>query len=168
MSGIWAAVRSFLPNKHVNPLRTQENAIFMMESDTPWFGIITFIGTLLVFTLPQFFQAEVISALEQIFGDRARFAALLALPLTAVLTWYCYDYLTPSNVCFGGCPELYEHGFSLSRYVRTLAVQTPITLFSFLYLDADLRGVSRVPALLGALTLAVVAGGFWGYVRALG
>jgi hypothetical protein len=159
----------FIDFVHGNPHRTQENAIFMMKADTPLFGIIAFIGTLLVFTLPQFFQAEVIRALEQIFGDRARFAALLALPLTTLLTWYCCDYLMPSNLCFAGnCMEPYEHGLSLSRYVGTCTIQAPITLFSFLYLDANLRGVSRMPVLLGALAIAVVAGGFRGYVEALG
>ena len=64
--------------------------------------------------------------------------------------------------------ESYEHGLSLSRYVRTFAVQTPITLFSFLYLDAGLRGVSRKPVLFGALTIAVVAGGIRGYLMARG
>jgi hypothetical protein len=132
-------------------------------------GVIAVFGTFLIFALPQLFQAVLIGVLAPVFGDRARFAVLLALPLTAVLSWFCYDYLTPSNVCLGGCEELYEHGFSLSRYVRTtLAVQIPITLFSFLYLDADLRGVSRVPVLLGALAVTIVAGGFWGYVKALG
>jgi hypothetical protein len=78
------------------------NAMFLMKAYTPVAGIIALIGTFLVFALPQFFQAEVVGALDQIFGDRARFAALLALPLTAVLPWYCYDYLTPSNLCFAG------------------------------------------------------------------
>jgi len=159
----------FIDFVHGNPHRTQENALFMMKASTPLFGVIAFIGTLLVFTLPQFFEAEVVRAFNQIFGDRVGFAALLALPLTAVLTWYCYDYLTRSNLCFAGnCMESYEHGLSLSRYVRTFAVQTPITLFSFLYLDAGLRGVSRKPVLFGALTIAVVAGGIRGYLMARG
>jgi hypothetical protein len=35
---------------HGNPHRTQENALFMMKAYTPLFGVIAFIGTLLVFT----------------------------------------------------------------------------------------------------------------------
>jgi hypothetical protein len=152
---------------HGNPHRTQENAIFMMKMNTPLFGAIAFIGTFVVFTLPQFFEAEVVRALDQIFGDRARFAALLALPLTAVLTWYCFDYLTPSNLCFAGnCMETYEHGLSVSRYVTTLAIQTPITVFNLSYFNAGLSGHSKKPILLAALAATLVAGGIWGYLMA--
>ena len=138
--------------------------MFLMKAYTPVAGIIALIGTFLVFALPQFFQAEVVGALDQIFGDRARFAALLALPLTAVLPWYCYDYLTPSNLCFAGnCMEPYEHGLSGSRYMMTLVIQTPITLFGFLYFDAGLRGASKRPVVVAALAIAVVIGGIWGF-----
>ena len=60
-------------------------------------GVFAVLGTFLVFALPQLFQAVLIGVLGPIFGDRARFAVLLVLPLTAVLTWYCSDYLTPSR-----------------------------------------------------------------------
>jgi hypothetical protein len=159
----------FIDFVHGNPHRTRENAISMMKDGAPISAIIALIGTFLVLTLPQFFQAEVVGASHQIFGDRARFAALLALPLTAVLTWYCYDYLTPSNLCFAGnCMEPYDHGMSISRYVKALVIQAPITLFGFLYFDAGLRGQSRGPILLAALAVALVAGGIRGYLMARG
>src|SRR4051794_29254573 len=91
----------FIDFVHGNPYRTQESVIEMMKVDAPLFGIIGFVGTLVVLTLPQFFQAEIAGAAKQAFGDRARFAVLLTLPATAVLTWYCYDYLTPSNFGYG-------------------------------------------------------------------
>ena len=62
---------------HGNRHRTQDNAISMMKAFTPWAGVIAFIETFLVFTLPQVFQAEVVGALDQICGDRARFAVCL-------------------------------------------------------------------------------------------
>jgi len=152
---------------HGNPHRTKDNAISMMKAFAPVFGIVTMIGTFLVFTLPQFFQAEVVVVFDRLCGDRARFAALPALPLTAVLTWYCYDYLTPSNLCFAGnCMQAYEHGLSISRYMAAVAIQTPITLFSFLYFNTDLSGSSRKPVLLATLAIAIVIGGVLGYVRA--
>jgi hypothetical protein len=152
---------------HGNPHRTQDNAISMMKAFTPWAGVIAFMGTFLVFTLPQLFQAEVVGALDRISGDRARFAVWPALPLTAVLTWYCYDYLTPSNLCFAGnCMEAYEHGLSTSRYMTALAIQTPITLFSFLYFNTDLSGRSKKSVLLAGLAIAIVIGGLSGYLRA--
>ena len=130
---------------HGNPHRSQENALFMMKAYTPLFGAIAYIGTLLVFTLPQLFQAEMVGVLDRIFGDRARFAVLPALPLTAVLTWYCYDYLTPSNLGFAGSSTevYYEHGLSILRYGIALAIQAPITVFSVLYFNADLGGYSK-------------------------
>ncbi len=156
----------FVDFVHGNPHRTQENALFMMKAYTPVFGLVAFVGTFLVFTLPQFFQAEAIRASRQMLGDRARFAALLVLPLAAVLTWYCYDYLTPSNVCIPGCMESYEHGISVARYVTALAIQAPITLFSFLYFNASSRSQSKRPIVLVALAIALVVGGIRGYLMA--
>ena len=154
---------------HGNPHRTLENALFMMEAYAPPFGIIAFIGTLLVFTLPQLFQAEWVGALDRLFGDRARFVALPALPLTTLLTWYCYDYLTPSAPNFAGnLTVLYEHGLSLSRYTTTMAIQMPVTLFGLLYLNAHLSGRSKRPLLLAALAITLVAGGIRGYLMARG
>jgi hypothetical protein len=160
----------FIDFVHDNPHRTQENAISMMKTNTPVFAVIALIWTFLVFTLPQFLQAELVGGFEAIFGDRARFAPLLALPVTAVLTWYCYDYLPPSNLClsFGSCAEAYEHGLSTSRYLTALAVQAPLTLFSFLYFDAALCGQSKIPVLLGALAITLVVGGLRGYLLARG
>jgi heme/copper-type cytochrome/quinol oxidase subunit 4 len=159
----------FVDFVHGNPHRTQENAIFMMTTYSPLFGVITIIGTYLVFTLPQLFQAGLIGNFERMFGDRARFAPLLALPLTTVLTWYCYDYFTPSNLCFAGsCMDYYEHGLSVPRYLMALLAQMPITLFCFLYFEAGFRGRSKTPIILAALSIALVAGGIRGYVLARG
>ncbi|HEY0910500.1 MAG TPA: hypothetical protein VGD75_09755 [Bradyrhizobium sp.] len=92
---------------------------------------------------------------------------MLALPVTAVLTWYCYDYLTPSVPNFAGnFTEPYTHGLSLRRYVRTLAVQTSVTLFSSLYLSAHISGRSKAALLLAALAMTLVAGEIWGYLMA--
>jgi hypothetical protein len=147
----------FVDFVHSNPLRTQGDVILMMVVQTPLLGVIATIGAFLVFTLPQFFQAGVIGILTQVYGSRARFAVFLALPFTAVLTWYCYDYLTPSD------STSYEHGISSSRYLMTLAFQAPITLFGFLYFEAGFRGVSKKPVLIVALAVAIVLGGILGH-----
>jgi hypothetical protein len=152
----------FIDFVHGNPHRTQENAKEMMLGHTPIFGFAGLIGAFLVFTLPQFFQAELIRILDHIFGNRARFAALAALPLTAVLTWYCYEYLTPTGTDW--IP--YEHGLSISRYIKTLAIQALVTLFSFLYFEAGFRGGSKKPVLAAALAIAIVVGAIWGYMKA--
>jgi hypothetical protein len=155
---------------HGNPHRPQSNAVFMMVVFTPILGIFGAIGTLLVFTLPQFFQAALIVNLGRMFGGRARFASLLALPLTAILTWYCYDYLTPTdfNLGINVGPDWtpFEHSLSISRFLRSLAAQAPVTLFNFLNLNARLRGTSKISILVASLAIAIVLGLINGYLMA--
>jgi hypothetical protein len=155
---------------HTNPHRTMGNVVIMMVVETPLICVIAIIGCFLVFTVPQFFQAGMIVTLHPIFGSRARFIVLPVLPLTAVLTWYCYDYLTPSDLNLGvnASPNWtpYEHGISSSRYLMTLVTQVPITLFSFLYFEVEFHRWSRKPFLVAGLILAVIIGGVWGYETA--
>ena len=140
----------------------------MMVFYTPIFGIIAIIRSIIVFALPQFCQAFLIRFLTQTFGDRARFYVLLALPLTAILTWYCYDF---STLDFTFAPNgdsdwtPYQHGLTTRRYLMSLAIQAPVTLFSFLYFNAGSRRRKRT-VLLAALALAVVIGGIWGHMSA--
>jgi hypothetical protein len=155
---------------HGNPHRTRENVISMMEMDPPILGVIAAIGSFLVFTLPQIFQAALVTIWHRMVSHQARFAVLPALPLTAVLTWYCYDYLTPSdfNLGINTGPDWtpYQHGISIARYMNTLVFQTPVTLFSFLYFDASVRGASKWPILIATLVITIAIGGIWGYVTA--
>jgi hypothetical protein len=144
---------------HGNPHRTRENVVSMMITTTPTLSVVAVIGSILVFTLPQVFQAVLLAVLHRTLGSRAQFAALAALPLTAVLTWYGYDYLTPS-----WAP--YQHGISVSRYLGALAFQAPVTLFSFLYINAGFRAASKWPIVIAALVLTFAGGGVWGYVTA--
>ena len=151
------------------PQQTWRNLVFMMTAAALIVGFIAAIGSILVFTLPQLFQAALVESWHRTLGDRARFAAIPALPLTAVLTWYCYDYLTPSDFAPGyiGPPSPpYQHGISIARYAAALGVQAPVALFSFLYLDAEFRRVSRWPLLMATLILTIASGGIWGYVTA--
>jgi hypothetical protein len=148
---------------HGNPHRTRDVVISMMLVQTPLFGVIAVIGALLVFTLPQFFQAALIGILNEILGSSARSAALAALPLAAVLTWYCYDYLTPSDFALSSDSTSYEHGISSSRYLMTLAYQAPISLFAFLYFEAGFRGFSRKPVIIAAAAVAIIIGVICGH-----
>jgi hypothetical protein len=104
---------------------------------TPLLGLIAAIGTAIVFAVPKCFQAVVAGALVHRFGDPARVASLLVLPITAVITWYCYHYLTPSDlnlgIDVGPDWQPYQHGLTAARYLATLACQTPATLFSLAY-----------------------------------
>jgi hypothetical protein len=152
---------------HGNPNRPLDNVLLMMTVQAALFGFITVIGALLVFTVPQIFQAVLVNLCNRIWGSRGRFAALVALPFTAILTWYCYDYLTPSDFNLGineGADWTpYQHGISTSRYLGALSFQTPATLFSFTYFEARYRGRSARLLLLAVLTIAVAVSVVCGY-----
>ncbi len=160
------AVVSFAYGK---PDQAWHELVLRMTAAALVFGFIAAIGSILVFTLPQLFQAALVESWHRALGDRARFAALPALPITAVLTWYCYEYLTPTDFAPGyiGPPSpTYQHGISIARYAAALQFQAPVTLFSFLYLDSEFRHASRWPLLVAALIAAIASGGIWGYVTA--
>jgi hypothetical protein len=157
---------------HGNPHRTQENAVEMMFMFTPLFGLIAAIATVIVFTLPQCFQTLVSSALVRRFGGRAQAAILLALPMTAIFTWYSYDYLMPSYtplaITAGPDWQPFQHGLTMVRYLVALGCQTPATVFSVAYISAAGSRLPRKAVLLLALAAAVLAGGLGGYREAVG
>jgi hypothetical protein len=128
------------------------------------------IGTLLVFTLPQIFQAWLFGRFDRKFGERGRLAVLIALPLTAVLTWYCYDYLTPSGVVFdtsgGESWRPYQHGISVSRYFKAMGLQALVTVFGLAHFETNHRGRSTLPVIITTLVLLLTVGVIWGYESA--
>lgn len=130
-------------------------------------GITTLIGMLLVFTLPQCFQAMVSRGLVRRFGSRAHVGVLLALPVTAVVTWYCYDYLFAPFFSFGANQgpawKPHQHGLTATRYLGALAFQAPATMFSAAYAAAEMGRLSRKAVLLLALVAAVITGGIMGH-----
>ena len=152
---------------HGNPHRTKANAMLMMMTFPLIFGVIAIIGSFIVFTMPHCLQAIVADVLVSRFGRRAQFGGLLALPLTAILAWYCYDYLTPTdfNLGINVGPDWmpYQHGLTMWRYLAMLTVQTPISLFSLWYCDATILHGSKKSVILAALVLAVVVGVIWGH-----
>jgi hypothetical protein len=142
---------------HGNPGRTREMAIIMMVVENPVVGLIAFVGSLIVFALPQWFQAALSSFITRRFGKLSSAGVVLALPITTLITWYSFDYLTPSF------PE-FEHGLTVVRYLATLGFQATATLFSVLYDITSGSGRPRRKTLI-VLTLAatVVAGAFLGF-----
>jgi len=134
-------------------------------------GVASIVSAFLTFALSQFFQALVSDILVRLLGDRGQFGILPALPLTAILSWYCWDYLTPPfqlGINAGTDWAPYQHGLTLTRYLMMLIVQTPVTLFSLAYCDATVRQNSRKPTVRAALALAIVAGVVFGLWRVTG
>jgi hypothetical protein len=151
---------------HGNSHRTYANAVLTAVLFPLLFGFVSLIGSFLTFAAPQCFQALVSDVLVRLLGLRAQFCILLALPLTAGLAWYCYDYLTPSDVQLGinaGADWTpHQHGLTMNRYLTMLVVQTPLTLFSLVYCDAAIRHGSKKSTVQAALALAVLVGVFLG------
>lgn len=152
---------------HGNPHRTKVNAMLMMGLFPLAFAVIAMIGTFLVFTLPQLFQATVADVLVSRFASGAQLGVLLALPLTAILAWYSYDYLTPTDFNLGinvGADWMpYQHGLTMPRYLAMLTIQDPISLFSVLHWHATIHRSSKKTMIGAALVLAVLVGVILGY-----
>jgi hypothetical protein len=157
---------------HGNPHRTKANAVLMIMLYPPIVGLVAILGSFVVFTLPQCFQAIMSDVLARRLGRKGQFWILLALPLTVTLAWYCYDYLPPTvpnlGINVGADWPPYQHGLTLRRYLTMLIIQTPITLFSLAYCDAAVRHRSRKSIVLAAVVLALVVGVLHGYWMANG
>lgn len=153
---------------HGNSHRTQENAVFMMVFFSPLFGVIAFTGALLVFTLPQFLQAMVVNLSDRLSWQRPVLLVIAILPITTALTWYCWEYLTPTDFNLGineGADwKPYQHGITWLRYVKTFGLQAPVTLFSLLRHSVDSKP-SRKKIMLITLAIVILAGGGLGYIR---
>jgi hypothetical protein len=135
------------------------------------FGSAAIVASFLVLTVPQGFQSLVSDALVCCFGRRGQFGVLLALPITAILTWYCYDYLTPTMppLAIGSGPDWapFQHGITLQRYLGALIFQTPVTLFSVCYCGAAIRQISKESVVLTGFIFAVVVGVVLGSLTAV-
>ena len=170
VGGNFAVEGIFVDLVHGHPHRTPEDAISMLLLVAPIMGGTAAIESVLVFALPQVFQAAVVAVCGRALGNRSGLALFPALPLTVVLTWYCYDYLTPTNDGLGLSYDpdrtLYEPGISPARFLRALKYQFPVTLFGFLYFELDCRRASKWPLLLATLVLTTASAGIWGYVEA--
>jgi len=158
-------------NAHLT-LKYTADAVGTVMVIAPLFGLIAAVDTVIVFTLPQSFQALVSGVLEAWFGGRAQVAVLMVLPMTAVITWYAFDFLMPSYtplaITYAPDWQPYQHGLTPARYLAALAYQTPATLFSVAYVGTiGSPGRRRVVVRL-AFAAAVLAGGYAEYRVATG
>jgi hypothetical protein len=160
----------FVDFVHGNPHRTQENAIWMIKYYTPIGCLIAGIGTLVVFTPAQYLQAASIAILLKRFGSRGWYGIAIVVATAAVVSWYCYDYLTPSNFNLGiNIVTMYQHGLTLHRYLVTLGIQALVTSFSLMRWRLQMSDNRRATTfLILAMSVASVAfGALEGYDNAL-
>lgn len=155
---------------HGNPHRPKSNAISMMEFDPLLFGAIAMAGVLIVFSLSQAIQGMMMRFLYPRFGRNAYIYIGLAIPLISIITWYCYDYLTPTGtlgIDAGADWAPYQHGITLKRYLLTLVCQGIVTAFSIFNFDVGIRNQSKTSVLLGIVLLTIIVGETLGYRNAM-
>ena len=161
----------FIDFIHGNPHRPKSNAVVMMFIFPLLTGIVALIGTFLVFIISQIFQAGTLLLTERRYGLKAVIFLAFTLPLTTLVTWYCYDYLTPSEMNFGfNAPEdwtPYKHGLTGARYLKSFVAQLLITIFNVLYWISIYKKNIRKPLLFTTLIIAILVGSVWGYVMAI-
>jgi hypothetical protein len=152
---------------HGNPHRSQQNALEMMALYSPILALIAFIGTLLCFGPSQLLQAVAAGWLSRRIDTRFLASMTLLLPVAAAITWYSYDYLTPSdfNLAINEGPDWqpYQHGITVTRYLGAIAAQLPISVFSAIHVSTVDYPFYRRALVVSSLTLAVVGGATWGY-----
>ena len=127
-----------------NPTKIQQQASMLAILLTFDFLIAT-LGLFLIAGASQFVVAATASLLARSYSRRTQAFALLAVPAVAVLTWYCFDYLTPSNMVLIPGPDYvaYEHGLTPSRYGKIAAFQAAVTLFTVIYTTAATTKIRR-------------------------
>jgi len=127
-----------------NPNKIQQQALLLAISLTFDFLIAT-LGLFLVAGASQTVVAVVATLLARHFGRRTQARALLTIPAVAILTWYCFDYLTPSNMVLIPGPDFvpYQHGLTLSRYAKITAFQTVATTFTVIYATNATKKIRR-------------------------
>ncbi|MFM0592781.1 hypothetical protein [Paraburkholderia dilworthii] len=156
---------------HGNPNRPKSNAVLMMTLTPPLLSLVAVIGIFIIFSLPQIAQAFMMRILHPRVGRYAYIFIGLMVPLISIATWYCYDYLTPTDFNLGinegenWVP--YQHSINLKRYLATLACQGFVTTFSLFYFDAGIRHRSKKPIILGVVFLAIIIGAILGYRDAI-
>ncbi|MGV2292374.1 hypothetical protein AAHK20_26955 [Trinickia sp. YCB016] len=156
---------------HGNPNRSRGNAGTMMALSSLVICIIAPISIFIVFSLSQLIQGLMMRVLHPRLGRYSYVLIGLAVPLISIVTWYCYDYLTPTNFNLGineGADWVpYQHGINLKRYLATLAGQGFVTIFTLLYFEAAVHHRSRKAVILSVLFLAIIAGVLSGYREAI-
>ncbi|MEK6419048.1 MAG: hypothetical protein V4801_05555 [Burkholderia gladioli] len=154
-----------------NPYRTTRNTLSTMALFSALIGPIATLGILIVFSATQLIQSYAMRTLYPRHGTSAyRFIALM-VPVMSIVTWYCYDYLTPSNfdLAINTGPDWvpYRHGLTLDRYGAALACQSAVTAFNLLYFHVATIRRSRNILIASVIVVAVVAGLVIGHRQAV-
>lgn len=124
----------FIDFLRVNPNRSQLHAASLPFIFLPIVLICNVLATGVVFSFSQLFQAVITNHFIKKNQRHALYSSALAIPFSAVFSWYCYDYLTPTDFNLGINTDSswtpYQHGMTVSRYFVMLCLQSCVTFFS--------------------------------------
>ncbi len=154
---------------HGNPHRTSAESFLTVVFMAPILSLVLVIGFFLVFSLPQAAQAAVHMLARRWPRPFAQLLVLSSIPFLAVLTWYCWEYLTPTDLGGGDSPDWkpYQHGITVQRYLVALAYQAPISIFAIVSFEPGLLRTTRKTIRLIAIGCAVLAGAWYGHAMAV-
>ncbi len=148
---------------NINPHRSHLHALLIPFSVGGTFSIVILVGIYIVFSLAQITQAIITKFSIQRFENRNLYLAIATIPLSTILSWYCYDYLTPTgglSINEGADSVLFQHGLTIKRYLIMLCIQTCVTIFSFtrLKLEISNNNIARKHLLIALICIASVIG----------
>ena len=158
---------------NINPHRARGHAASLPLFFAPIFLVLSALGVIIVFSLAQLAQAILIGSLSNWqFRTHGYFFIALTTPLMAILSWYCYDYLTPSDLNFGIDESSdwspYHHGLTIQRFLVMLGLQFFVAIFSMVLLRFESVGhnIAKKRFLFFAIVFASIVGVVAGSLKA--
>jgi hypothetical protein len=148
----------------INPHRSQGHAMTLPFIFGPVFLLMVLIVIYMTFSISQMAQAIILHTSIQELWKHEFYIVAATTPLMAILSWYCYDYLTPSDFNFGindGADWVpYQHGLTIERYLVMFALQSCVTLFSIMCLKFEISGhqLAKKKLLLAAIVFTSIVG----------
>lgn len=148
----------------INPHRSQSHAASLPFLFVPICLLVSTLGVFIIFSAAQTAQAMIVRLSLQKFCIRGYCIVATTTPLMAILSWYCYDYLTPSDFNLGineGADWVpYQHGLTIQRFWVMLGLQSFVTIFSIVRLRFEIGGhnLAKKRFLLSAIGFASIVG----------
>ena len=149
---------------NINPHRSQSHAASLPFLFGFIFLMLSTLVIFITFSISQIAQAMIGSLSIQQFCMRGYCIVAATTPLTAILSWYCYDYLTPSDFNLGineGADWVpYQHGLTIQRFLVMLGLQSFVTILSIVRLRFEIAGynLAKKRFLLAAIGFASIVG----------
>jgi hypothetical protein len=157
---------------NVNPNRTLLHAISLPVIFSPIVFVTSLIVLLVAFSASLLIQGILMVILVRKLNWSAFYYVMLTVPLLAVLSWHCYDYLLPSDLNLGineGEDWVsYQHGMSGNRYLKSTLAQFGVSALVIIQLVLRLKRMTIISKYLNSILCgsAFIAGAVSGILMA--